>query len=475
LLVAGNHRGSLIMLRLLAPARQRMPKGGEALPKADLEKIATWIDQGAKFDGKDKSASIASADRPSPASRKVTIAMATGDEKVSFKDDIAPFMSNLCVRCHSGAKPRDGFSLETFEKLMQGGKDGPVVVPGKLADSRIWHLVGEQDPIKMPPGQALITRKNWSDLKTWIEEGAHFDGKDAKAPLRSLVPTEEQQQAMKLAELTPAELSKRRLQRTEALWHAAFPKRTATRIETSELLLVGSVSEERLKQVQTWAEADLKMLRKAFQTKESPLWRGRLAVFVFQERFDYEEFSRTNEEVQIPADAHGHVRVTAGQADAYVSIQNIADEVSEDSPGFRVLLSSLLTEALLQRSKNKVPDWVARGTGLALAARENPKNDYFDGLAFAARKSVLSLSKPQEVFADGTFSPADLGPVGYTLVTHMLNAGGDARFVQFLNRLEEGTELSAALKGVYGADTLQLAVSYVKSLSNSRGSRKRGK
>jgi hypothetical protein len=140
-----------------------------------------------------------------------------------------------------------------------------------------------------------------------------------------------------------------------------------------------------------------------------------------------------------------------------------------------VLLSSLLTEALLQRSKNKVPDWVARGTGLALAARENPKNDYFDGLAFAARKSVLSLSKPQEVFADGTFSPADLGPVGYTLVTHMLNAGGDALFVQFLNRLEEGTELSAALKGVYGADTLQLAVSYVKSLSNSKGSRKRGK
>src|SRR5205823_7661977 len=135
----------------------------------------------------------------------VQINKATGNETVSFTKDIAPFMSNLCVNCHSGNNPRSGFSLETFEKLMQGGKSGRVVLPGNSKDSRLWHLAGEQDPIKMPPGQALITRTNWNNLRTWIDEGAKYDAGDAKVRLATIVPSSDDAKAKELASLTNAD------------------------------------------------------------------------------------------------------------------------------------------------------------------------------------------------------------------------------------------------------------------------------
>src|SRR5579863_7520937 len=58
-----------------------------------------------------------------------------GKETVSFTKDIAPFMVNLCLNCHSGKNPRSGFSLETYELLMKGGKSGRVVLAGNAEDS----------------------------------------------------------------------------------------------------------------------------------------------------------------------------------------------------------------------------------------------------------------------------------------------------------------------------------------------------
>src|SRR6185369_6497595 len=60
-----------------------------------------------------------------------------GKETVSFTKDIAPFMVNLCLNCHSGKNPRSGFSLETYELLMKGGKSGRVVLAGNTKDSRL--------------------------------------------------------------------------------------------------------------------------------------------------------------------------------------------------------------------------------------------------------------------------------------------------------------------------------------------------
>ena len=43
----------------------------------------------------------------------VKVVMADGTETVSFKDDVAPWMVNICLRCHSGANPRGGYNITT--------------------------------------------------------------------------------------------------------------------------------------------------------------------------------------------------------------------------------------------------------------------------------------------------------------------------------------------------------------------------
>jgi len=462
LVVPGNPDGSILTRRLVAAGEARMPKGGKALAPDEIRKIATWIAGGAKFAGnKDTLLSELTADANAKVDNTpVAIATATGSEKVSFQRDIAPFMVNLCVNCHSGANPRAGFSLETFEKLMKGGRSGRVVLPGNTEDSRLWHLVGKQDPIKMPQGQALITRSNHTNLRIWIEEGAKFDGPDPKAPLRSLVPTEAELRAAELAKLSPEELVNRRIERATSLWKKTTQEAPATIAQGDQVMVLGSVPEDRLKQYVTWADDAAKQVASIFKANETPLWRGKLAIFVFNDRFTYSEFVQTNEGRELLPEINAHVRIRDPE-DAYLCLMDIPDDAT-DSPGAQGTVLAQITEAFLHRGGKTLPEWVSRGTGLALAARNDAKNEYYRQLGVSAGARLQTLQKPDDLLKDGTFSPADLGPVGYSLVAYMLRQG-EPQYVQFVSALLAGKTLDESLKGVYNADAVKVAASYLAS------------
>lgn len=488
LIVPNKPAESLLVQRISADGEARMPKRGNALSADEIAKITAWIASGAKFTG-NNSTPLGELKAAEPARRDTTpleIDKPTGNETVSFKDDIAPFMVNLCVGCHSGdgrGLREGGLSLESFERLMKGGKSGRVVLPGNTKESRLWQLVGEQylpdgTPLKMPPGQSVITRSNHTNLRKWIEEGAKFDGRDPKAPLRSLILTDAEKRAKELSALSPEEFARRRKERAAELWRKAFPNDPSAEYESAAFLVVGNVPEPRLKQVADWAQDDAERLQKMFKIKESLIWRGKLIVFVFKDGFSYGEFTQTNEGVQVPAETKGHSRVTAGEDEAYICLQDIGDSASEESPGVRAQLMALLTEALLQRSANRVPDWAARGTGLALAVKSDSKNPYFRGLNAGAHEALRSIDKPEEIFANGTFSPGDLAPVSYTLVSHMLKLKGEPQFVQFLDQLRQGKDVNQALQAVYSVGTTGLAHSYRMYVDNLPGARvgaKKGK
>lgn len=481
LVVPGNPNASMLIRKITASGKQRMPRDGDPLTADEIRKFTVWIMAGAKFGG-DNSTPLEDLPKGEsdgkPEVGAVTINKPSGGEKVSFTRDIAPFMVNLCVDCHStngqGAR-QTGFSLDTFEKLMRGGRGGAVVSPGNPKESRLWRLVGEQDPIKMPPGQALITRNNWNNLRTWIEEGAKFDGTDAqiRAPLRSLVPSEEERRAKELAALGPDELIQRRKDRATELWRAALGKDQAAEFAGNNALVIGNVVESRLKEIGDWCDEDARLLKKLFGIKDEQIWRGKLTVFVFKDRFSYAEFVQTNEKAELPSEIRGHARVNSTQDEAYVCLQDLGVAARDDSPGTRAQVLGLLTEALLQRSANKVPDWTARGFGLALAARHDPKNAYFRGLAGSAHEVVQSFAAPQDLFNEGAFSPADVTPIGFTLVAHMIKVGGEPKFIQFLKQLTAGKPLADALKEVYSADAATLGRSYVDSLGSARSATKK--
>ncbi|MCA9017223.1 MAG: hypothetical protein KDA77_17960, partial [Planctomycetaceae bacterium] len=374
------------------------------------------------------------------------------------------WMLDFCLRCHSGNNPASGFSIVTFEDILRGGDSGQVVIPGKPDDSRLWHLVGLQDPIKMPQGQALLKRKNANDLKTWIEEGAKFDGKDAKGALRAMVPTEDEKRMAELANLSPEKFADLRRETLEPIWKRALNNEKAELLETDDFIFYGNVSADRMKQISEWAGTQAEALRKLFNEKQKPLWKGKLAVYLIKDRFGYSEFNQTIEDRRVDAATTWHSKVTPTYLDAYLVLQDVGDEATADSPGMQTNLIAGLTNAAIQRGAGEVPMWVSRGLGVLLASSGAASQNYFESLRSQALEAAPKVTRPEQLVAEGTFSPSEATAVGFTLVEFLINSGGLPKMAQLLKELKAGTAAPAALQKVYGTDLRTLATAYARTL-----------
>jgi len=468
LLVPGAALNSQIIARLATPdAKLRMPRGRDPLPRRSLEMIATWINQGARFNGDDEETALTELARPRP---EVEIPRPQGTETVSFTKDIAPFMVRLCVRCHSGAMPRGGLSLVTFAEMMIGGDSGAVILPGEREESRLFRLVGGLENPRMPQGQARITRKNYEDLVTWFNEGNTFDGDDPYAPLTSYVPTPEQLAAERFASMSADEWSAHRKQRTEELWKRTLPSQDHQTVETDQFLLVGDVTEARLRQIGEWADEHLQAVQRTFDRASEPseerVWKGKLAVFVFQERVGLTEFLLSVLDRRDSDGLYGDSVVTPTFSDAYIVMQDMGDEASEALPGLRALLREHLTGAFLQRGGD-LPDWLVGGAGLHLAHQADRANPYFKGLIQRAGPSLNSLARPVDVLNDGTFSPAAVGPVGYLLVRFLIDRTNTGKLEELVQSLQGGATPAEALPAVIGSDAETFARAFLIAVQGS--------
>ncbi len=468
LLVPKQAQRSLLMLRVATQdAQARMPKNANALDRPELEKIYTWINQGAIFDGEDEATPLAELKADGgkePDAPPVMITKATGTEKVSFVRDIAPTIVNLCTGCHRGNDPNSGLSVETFENLMRGGDSGRVIVAGNLDGSRLWQLVGAGEQPRMPQGQARITRKFHADLKTWIEEGAKFDGGDPKLPLRSLVPTDDELAMERLAALSPDEFRQMREQRTEDQWKRVSARVAARFVTSDEFYVYGDASEDRLKQVSEWAGQYVGELRSMFGIQEKPVWKGGLTIFVMKDRFGYTELNQVLHSRSTARDMHGHAHITTGFEDAYIAVEDVGDEPGETHGGLHLSVIDHITGAYLQKPGTNLPQWVIRGTGLALAGQSVGSNSYVGSMGAQVLDALKGIERPEDVFTDGRFGPGEVGPVGYSVVSFMIKAGGGRKFGQFISRLHSGANMNAATTAVYSTDLKSLGTAYLNSL-----------
>jgi mono/diheme cytochrome c family protein len=470
LLLIGDAENSLLMARLTAAGDARMPKEGEPLSEAECKKIAEWINRGAKFDGDDPKKPLAELTAGVDRSRKtvsvkIFVPRPTGKETVSFTKDIAPFMVERCLRCHSGKEPKGGLSLETFESLLTGGKTGAEIVPGNLEKSRLWALVGEQKPFKMPPGDAFIRRAHWNSLRTWILEGAKYDGGDAKRPMRDLVPSESDRRMAELARTSPQELHDRRRQRSEEQWRRALPKEAPQTVENDAFLVYGNVPAERLEQVARWAAAAVQAAQSFFDDRAQP-FKGGLAIFVMKDRFSYEEFCQAVERREPQAAIHGHAVVTPDLKDAYVVVQDGADAAGSTST--RAELLEQIGDAFLMHFDPKLPEWLIVGSGRMLAlpsgASAIPNSQWPQ-----VYRLVGSLEKPEDLLTDGTFSPSAARKVGAAIVSSLLEGHDKGQFVKFVKALEHGTTQADALRDVYGTDLRGAAEAFLARAAKSSG------
>jgi WD40 repeat protein len=98
-------------------------------------------------------------------------------EPVDFEKEILPILRANCLACHSSTKARADLILETPKTIRVGGDEGPAVIPGKGAESRLLRVAsGAVKPIMPPPknkvGARALTSAELGLLKLWIDQGA---------------------------------------------------------------------------------------------------------------------------------------------------------------------------------------------------------------------------------------------------------------------------------------------------------------
>ena len=88
---------------------------------------------------------------------------------------INPIFDSNCVSCHGESSVKGGLRLDSFDQLMHGGKDGPVIVAGQPTRSLLLQRV------TLPPGhKQLMPAEGKPPLKpeeiawitAWVQQGA---------------------------------------------------------------------------------------------------------------------------------------------------------------------------------------------------------------------------------------------------------------------------------------------------------------
>jgi len=103
---------------------------------------------------------------------------------ISFKNDVFPIVKKNCLPCHA----EDNFnpselSMDDYEKMKAGGKNGEIWVAGKSSESTIVKKLSEKPPFgdrmplnskkKIAEGKGKwLTEEEIKIIARWIDEGA---------------------------------------------------------------------------------------------------------------------------------------------------------------------------------------------------------------------------------------------------------------------------------------------------------------
>src|SRR5215204_2492831 len=72
-----------------------------------------------------------------------------------FRSKLQPVLQKECGACHSGTTTQGGFSVNSLDDLLKGGKHGAAIRPGdSKASLLVQYILGEKSP-KMPLGGSL--------------------------------------------------------------------------------------------------------------------------------------------------------------------------------------------------------------------------------------------------------------------------------------------------------------------------------
>ena len=99
------------------------------------------------------------------------------EKQVSFSENVMPILEANCVSCHAEGSvgfQASGLSVESYEQLMKGTHEGPVIEPGYSYFSTLQIVVDHRaDPsVSMPENSAKLSSQEIQIIGEWIDQGA---------------------------------------------------------------------------------------------------------------------------------------------------------------------------------------------------------------------------------------------------------------------------------------------------------------
>jgi len=98
-----------------------------------------------------------------------TEAPAANASGVSFANDVFPIIDSRCINCHGGERIEEGLVMLSYNDLLAGSDNGPVIVPGDPTNSLLVELVASQ---KMPKRGPKLTPPQVQLITEWVAAGA---------------------------------------------------------------------------------------------------------------------------------------------------------------------------------------------------------------------------------------------------------------------------------------------------------------
>lgn len=98
----------------------------------------------------------------------------SADPNTFYGARIQPIFMARCISCHGAGKHKGNLRLDSYEALMQGGKDGLVIHSGNIQTSDLFRritLPTSHDDF-MPKGKPPLSADQVKEIELWIAAGA---------------------------------------------------------------------------------------------------------------------------------------------------------------------------------------------------------------------------------------------------------------------------------------------------------------
>lgn len=96
-------------------------------------------------------------------------------QQLIYEDILVPILEEKCYKCHGPKKKKGGLRMDSYEALLEGGDEGPSLVPGDVSKSLMIEFITLplDDEYRMPPeDKPQLTEAETEVLKWWVESGA---------------------------------------------------------------------------------------------------------------------------------------------------------------------------------------------------------------------------------------------------------------------------------------------------------------